>query len=437
MKNWLKKTIPVLLSIPFLSPLFLPSNAASKPEILNVGVASFLSGPASVFGIPAVDMGELLVDDINKSGGIDGVPIKLHYIDEGAGGEHLVAEYRRMVQTGQVEVMLAAISSGNCAKLAPLAEDLQMPNIMWDCAVQSIFEENEYEYVYRTQGNGTMEIMATALYLLKTNPEFKTIAVVNQDYAWGRDSWALFSTILNSLKPDAKVVGEFFPKFGAPDYSTEISRLLALKPDVVLSTSWGGDLDNLVRQMVQRGLDKRTLLVLPLAESSLQRLKKDMPEGVIIGARGDHYYLHPEFKDKAEFKDIMERFKQKTGSYPIYPAFHMAQAINALKLAYEKAIAANSGTWPDKKQLAAAMKGLEFQGLTRTVKLREDNQGLEDQLIGVTKHVDEYETAVIDNMMIFPAEKIATPIGQISLEWLKTIDKSMLDVEVDTYQHGN
>ncbi len=72
------------------------------------------------------------------------------------------------------------------------------------------------------------------IYLLKTKPDFKTIAVVNQDYAWGRDSWAIFSQALKVLKPDVKVVAEFFPKFGAADFSTEVSRLLALKPDVIL-----------------------------------------------------------------------------------------------------------------------------------------------------------------------------------------------------------
>jgi branched-chain amino acid transport system substrate-binding protein len=74
---------------------------------------------------------------------------------------------------------------------------------------------------------------------LKTNPDFKTIAVVNQDYAWGRDSWEIFRNTLLTLKPDVKVVGEFFPKFGASDFSTEVSRLSALKPDVVLSTALG------------------------------------------------------------------------------------------------------------------------------------------------------------------------------------------------------
>ena len=61
---------------------------------------------------------------------------------------------------------------------------------------------------------------------------------------------------------DVQVVAELFPKFGAPDYSTEVSRLLALRPDVVLTTSWGGDLDTLVRQAGQRGLLQQSTFVL-------------------------------------------------------------------------------------------------------------------------------------------------------------------------------
>lgn len=434
-KRLWKPSVPVLI---FLSILVLavPASAAEKPEELSVGVSAFLSGPASVFGEPAKAAAEIVVEDFNKAGGIGGVPLTLTFIDEGAGGEHLVSEYSRMVQSGEVESMLAAISSGNCLKVAPLAEDLKILNIMWDCGTQKIFEENSYDFVFRTQANATPEMLSTLLYMLKVKPDIKTIAVLNQDYAWGRDSWNIFLTALKTLKPDVKVVAEFFPKFGSPDFSAEISRLLALRPDAVLTTSWGGDLDNFIRQSVQRGLAERTLLVMPLAESSLQRLGKDMPEGEIIGARGDHYYLHPEFKDKPEFQAFMTRFKEKTGVYPIYSAFHMVQALNALKLTYEKAIAANGGQWPDSAQLAKAMEGLEFAGLTRPVKIREDHQGLEDQLLGISKHDKNYETAVLDDITIYPAEKITTPVGQKSTDWLKKLDQSILDIPVKTYKHG-
>src|SRR5581483_5418054 len=197
---------------------------------------------------------EIWVEEINKAGGIDGVKLQAIFIDEGLGGDKFLSEYRRIAQEPGDKVMFSALSSGNCNTVAPVAEDLKVLDIMWDCGTEKILEDKRYKYVVRTQANAVTEMVATAVYLLKIKPDFKNIAVMNQDYAWGRDSWEIFRNVLLAVKPDTKISAELFPKFGAVDYSTEVTRLQALKPDVILSTSWGGDLDTFVRQASQRGL---------------------------------------------------------------------------------------------------------------------------------------------------------------------------------------
>jgi len=413
------------------------AQAQDKPAEIKIGVTTFLSGPASVFGVPGKAAAEMIVESLNKKGGIAGVPVKLTFIDEGAGGEALVSNYRRVVQDEKVDVTFASISSGSCNQLVPVAEDLKVLNFMWDCGAASILEARKYRYNYRTQANATPEMLAILVYLLKTKPDFKTIAVINQDYAWGRESWEIFSTALKALKPDVKVVAELFPKFGSPDYSTEVSRLLALRPDVVLTTSWGGDLDTLVRQAGQRGLLKQSTFVLAIGESSIQRLGNDLPEGMIVGARGDHWFLHPEKKSDPAFKAFNEAFKAKTGSWPIYPVYHMAQAFAALEATYAKAIKSNGGNWPNREQIVDAAKGLQFStGFGRPVTLRpEDNQGLEAQLVGVTKSVPGYEFKVLDNMMIFDPTAITTPAGTKSVDWLKTLKPDFITMNVPTFKH--
>ncbi|MHC5656222.1 ABC transporter substrate-binding protein [Stappia sp. ICDLI1TA098] len=409
--------------------------AAEKPAELKVGVTTFLTGPASVFGVPARDAAEILVEKINAEGGIAGVPVKLSFIDEGAGAEALTSEYRRQVESEGAHAMLASISSGNCQTLAPLAEDLKVVNLMWDCGTQKIFEENKYNYVFRTQANATPEMLATVVYLLKTHPDFKTIAVVNQDYAWGRDSWQIFSTALKAMKPDVEIVGEFFPKFGAPDFSTEISRLQALQPDVILSTSWGGDLDTFIQQAAQRGLMNTSTFVIPLAESSLERLGSTLPAGHIVGARGDHYFLHPERRDDADFKEFMATFEKKTGAHAIYPVFHMSQAIAALKTAYEKAADAKGGEWPGEDEVITALEGLTFQGLGREVTIREDHQGIEAQLLGTSVQSGDYPFATLGNIMIFDGEGLTAPVGEESVAWVSKLTPDFINgVKVDTYE---
>ncbi|MNX83971.1 hypothetical protein D3C86_1157500 [compost metagenome] len=211
-----------------------------------------------------------------------------------------------------------------------------------------------------------------------------------------------------------------FPKFGAADFSTEISRLQALRPDVIVSTSWGGDLDNFVRQASQRNLFKNSTFVLSLAESSLERLGNALPEGVLVGARGDHYFLHPETKDDPQHQAFVKKFHDKTGAYPIYSVYHMVQGIQGLKAGYEKAIKDNNGAWPTPEQVAAAMHDVSFKGYGREVKMhRADGQALEAQLFGVTKKSDKYPFKVLSDITIVPAELVTPGVTDTSMAWIE------------------
>lgn len=410
-----------------------PAAAQDKPAEFKIGITTYSSGSASVFGVPARQAAEMLAEQLNARGGLEGVPVKLHFIDEGAGLETLLTEYRRLVEDVGVDVMFASISSGVCNKIAPLAEDLEALNLMWDCGTQRILEDDDYHYVFRTQANATPEMLAPLAYLLKEKPDFKTIAVVNQDYAFGRDSWELFSTALKTQRPDVEVVAELFPAFGAADFSAEVSRLQALKPDVILTTSWGGDLDTFVRQAEQRGLFEQSTFVLGLGESSLQRLGDTLPEGVIIAARGDHYFQHPERRDDPDFIKFNEDFKAKSGEYPIYSVYHMAQAFAALEAVYKKAMAANGGTWPDQEQIIAAMDGLEYQGFGRPLSIREDGQAIEAQLVGTTAKSDAYPFKILKNIAVYDGAELMAPLGEESLDWIAAFGPEKLALTGDRY----
>jgi len=409
-----------------LLPSALRAQARPKPTELKVGITTSLSGPASVFGVPGRQAAEMLIGQINASGGIGGVPVRPFFVDEGPGVEHLLGEFRRLVLNEGVEVMLASISSGSCLACTPLAEELRRVTLLWDCGTQRIFEERRYQFAFRTQANASPEMLAPLLYLLKRRPDFRTIAVINQDYSWGRDSWELWRTGMQALKPDARVVAELFPRFGATDFSTEITRLLALRPDVILSTSWGGELDTFIRQASERRLFERSTFVLPLAESSLQRVGRSLPAGHIIGSRGDHWFQHPAPADRARLDRFVNDFRGAYNAYPIYPTYHMYQALSALQAAYAKAIAANSGNWPSEVQLAAAFPGLEFDSPTARLRIREDGQGLEPQLIGTSQHEGPLPFATLKDMIIFPPELVTTPVGQKSVDWLKTLTPEIL-----------
>ena len=99
----------------------------------------------------------------------------------------------------------------------------------------------------------------------------------------------------------------------------------------------------------------------------------------------------------------------------------MAQALLGLKLAVEKAMAANGGKKPTPEQLAAALKNSEWDspaGKIRMV-LGGGNQAIQDTAIGRTKWDASKKMVTIEDIQRFPAECVNPPANMTSGEWLK------------------
>jgi len=166
---------------------------------------------------------------------------------------------------------------------------------------------------------------------------------------------------------------------------------------------------------------------MPLAESSLERVGHALPPGHFIGARGDHWHLHPNPADPAKLRGFVENYRRRFNAWPIYPTHHMYQAISAMRTAYAKALETTGGAWPSDAQLARAFHGLEFDSLTSRIKIRPDGQGLEPQLIGTTVRSGDLPFPVMNDMVIYPPELITAPVGQKSVDWLKTLTPDFLN----------
>lgn len=409
----------------FLSALALSVGIASgaiaqdKPESLGMGVFTFTSGPAGAYGMPGKNAADLIIDQINASGGIGGVPVSATFVDEAQGTPGVIAEYRRLAEDANNQVMLAALSSSNCLALAPLSDQLEMPTVGWNCDTHQLYAKEASSYFFRPNGNTIPEFAAYAIYLLERKPDVKTVAIINPDYAFGHDAAEIFKATLKALKPDVEVVAELYPKLGSPNYQTEISRLATSRPDVIFSNLWGGDLENFVRQATPRGLLSTSQVVLALGETLLQRV--DLPEGVIVGVLGDGWWMSPDSQANADTVEFANAYKERFGDYPVFPSMKMANAFIYVKAAYEAAMEKNGGKWPSKGEVAEAMKGSQVKTLTGTMQTRADNDGLVDQVVGVTVKSDSHAFPVIGEMVRYEGEKLMPPAGQDPIAWIGTL----------------
>src|SRR3990170_416154 len=122
--------------------------------------------------------------------------------------------------------------------IAPVAEELKKLTVLFDCGTPRIFEDASYKYVFRTGPTGTMDNVSVALYVLERNPNLRSIAGINQNYAWGQDSWADFETAMKALKPGIEIKTSQMTKLFAGQFGAEISTLLSSGADVIHSSFW-------------------------------------------------------------------------------------------------------------------------------------------------------------------------------------------------------
>jgi len=143
-----------------------------------------------------------------------------------------------------------------------------------------------------------------------------------------------------------------------------------------------------------------------------------MPNGVILGARGAYGLMSPKSALNDWWWDL---YSKAYNVYPVQAPYRMAQALLGLKLAVEKAMAANGGKKPTHEQLAAALKDLEWDspaGRIRMV-LGNGHQAIQDTAIGKTRYDAAKKMVVLDDIVRFPADCVNPPAAMKSEEWIK------------------
>lgn len=410
-----------------LALMMAPAGAQDKPASVGVGVFTFVSGPAAAYGVPGKNAAQLMIDDINAKGGIAGVPVKATYVDEAQGTEGVITEYRRLAADPSNQVMIAALSSGNCLALKPVAENLKVPTIAWNCDAHQLLADGKSHYYFRPNGNTIPEFVAYAVYLLQRKPDVKRIAIINPDYAFGHDGARIFKAAMKALKPDVKIVAELYPKMGTANFQTQISRLLAARPDVIFSNLWGADLENFVRQASPRGLFSKSQVVLALGETVLQSVS--LPDNVIVGVLGDGWWLSPDAQRDPTTTAFVAAYKKRYGEYPVFPSMKMANAIVYMKAAYETAMKKNGGKWPSRNELVDAMSGSDVRTLTGETVTRKDHEGVVDQIVGVTKKSPDYKFPIIGEMVRYKGETLIPPPGTDAMHWVESLKPSFLGTE--------
>src|SRR5262249_54040415 len=210
----------------------------------KVGHMTFHPAAGAVLGEPMYKGHMLAAEEINAQGGLLGKrKIETLKADEAAGTDANVKEMRRMKLSEKIDFFTGITSSGNTPALGPVAEELKLLTVVVDGCTDFLFDKAvpNPHYIFRITNIQSADGVTCGLAIAMTWPKARRIAHIHPDYSYGRNAFDHVSIVMKKLMPAAQVVSEGWPKLGTTDFTSHITKAIAAKPDLLVSSVWGGD----------------------------------------------------------------------------------------------------------------------------------------------------------------------------------------------------
>lgn len=335
----------------------LVSGPAIAQNTIKVGVPMPLSGPAALFGEPAVKGARMYVEEINAAGGVLGKKIELIVRDSKASADEAVRVSRELILKEEVQFLVGTLTSAEGPAVSTIAKEnkiiLIAPIPKTD---QLTAEKNLHPYIFRTATNTTMEGRSCAE-IIAGWKDVKKVAVIAHDYAYGQDVAKSFVDHIKKLRPDIEIVDQQWPKLGEADYTPFINAQMAKKPDAVFSAMWGGHFVTWAKQAKPLGFfDLVQNRVVNGGEAgsveATRALGPDYPFGIIANS----YDIAAYDGQSEAHKKYVERIKAYTKEDP--PSTWPVTVYVAMQFLVEGIKKANS---LDGDKVAKALLGLTIQ----------------------------------------------------------------------------
>ena len=147
----MKKLILVGLGVCLVGMLLcMPAAVAAekKGEPIKIGAIFAVTGPASFLGAPEEKTAKMLVEKLNKEGGLLGRPVELIIKDSGGSPEKAVSFAKQLIEEEKVLAIIGPSTSGETMQIKNLCEENKM--ILVSCAAAEVIVNPVAKYVFKT-----------------------------------------------------------------------------------------------------------------------------------------------------------------------------------------------------------------------------------------------------------------------------------------------
>lgn len=166
----------------------------------KIGAVLSISGFNSPLGTPERDTLQMMADDLNGKGGINGRPIELVMYDSESDNTKAVTLAKRLLDQDKVLAVIGSSASGETLAFTQAIQDAQVPNISLAAAV-AIFEPVK-KWVFTTASSNYDASGAVVKFLKSKNVD--RVAVLHSTNGFGADGKAVWQKVND--RGDIKVV---------------------------------------------------------------------------------------------------------------------------------------------------------------------------------------------------------------------------------------
>jgi branched-chain amino acid transport system substrate-binding protein len=134
----------IVLAVCFVVVL---TTVSPAKETVRIGAILAVTGPASNLGAPEARTLQMLVEDINAKGGVDGKPVELLLKDSGSSPEKAVSFARQLIEEERVLAIIGPSTSGETMAVKNIAEGGK--TILLSCAAAEVIVNPVAPHVFK------------------------------------------------------------------------------------------------------------------------------------------------------------------------------------------------------------------------------------------------------------------------------------------------
>lgn len=286
------------------------SSGSAKKETIKIGVLLPLTGDAAAYGVPAKNMVELAVDEINKAGGVGGQSLELVIEDSKCNGDDAATSTSKLINEDKVQVIIGGFCSSESLAAVPIATEKKVALFSPGSSSPKLTGAGAYFFRNYPSDASQGEVLAT---IAATDKKWKRVGVIQEQTDAARDIADGFSKTFTAL--GGTTVKEEFAS-GTTDFKSVVTKMKAAKLDALFVDVQAPAVTALIFKQIDEQKWKPALLISGAVSGDAKTVAdhKTLLEGALAAEFGVG-------SNSTQFAAALAAYQTKYGSEASYQSY--------------------------------------------------------------------------------------------------------------------